>query len=51
VAGQDQDDGLTGFNETAPSQLLKSGQRHRGSRFATDAIRANFRFGDGNLDL
>ena len=51
MAGQDQDDGLAGFDESAPAQLLESGQRDGGGGFATDAIGADFGFGRGDFDL
>src|ERR1700676_5092027 len=51
MSGQDQDDGLAGFDESAPAQLLESSKRDRGGRFATDAIGADFCFGSGDFNF
>jgi hypothetical protein len=51
MAGQDQDDGLAGFDESAAAQLLESSQRNGGGRFATDAIGADFGFGNCNFEF
>src|SRR5580658_1601070 len=51
VSGQDEDDGLAGLDKSASAELLKSGERDCRSRFAADAIGANFGFGGGDFDL
>src|SRR6266849_6253239 len=51
MAGQDQDDGLAGLDESATAQLLESSQRDGGSRFATDAIGADFSLSSGDFDF
>src|SRR5208282_3682099 len=51
MARQDEDYGLAGLDEPAPAQLLESSQRDRGGRFATDAIGANFGFGNRDFDF
>src|SRR5208283_2728184 len=51
MARQDEDYGLAGLDEPAPAQLLESSQRDRGGRFATDAIGADFGFGNRDFDF
>src|SRR5712692_10124910 len=51
MARQNQNDGLTGFDESAPAQLLESSERDGGSRFATDAIGADFGFGSSDFNF
>src|SRR5438105_5612157 len=51
MAGQYQNNGLAGFDKSAPTQLLESSQSNGGGRFATDAVSADFGLGSGDLDF
>src|SRR5437016_3614932 len=51
MAGQDQNNGLAGFDKPAPAQFLQSSQRDGGGRFATDAIRSDLGFSSGDFNF